>query len=100
MPMPPIRIRTKIVIAVTALVVLIFTLFITIVHRHIEGALMREVGRSSLAVTTTFSQMATPFILASDYISVLDTARQAVAAGETLSRAAWKTGMDRKTARK
>jgi signal transduction histidine kinase/ActR/RegA family two-component response regulator len=89
MPMPPIRIRTKIVIAITALVVLIFALFITIVHRHIEGALMREVGRSGLAVTTTFSQMATPFILASDYISVLDTARQAVAASEIKSISIW-----------
>jgi signal transduction histidine kinase/ActR/RegA family two-component response regulator len=89
MPMPPIRIRTKIVITVTALVVLIFTLFITIVHRQIQDALMREFGRSGLAVTATFSQMATPFILASDDISVLGTARQAVADSDITSISIW-----------
>jgi methyl-accepting chemotaxis protein len=89
MRIPPIRIRTKIVITITALVILIFSLFITIVHRRIADALLTEVKGSGMAVTATFSQMATPFILASDYISVLDTAGRVVADSDIRAISIW-----------
>ena len=78
MNLPRIRIREKAIFSISAPVLIIFSVFTLFTYVNTSKALNEEIYRYGNAVTQTFCQMATPFIFESDYVSVLDNARQLI----------------------
>ena len=76
--LPFLSIRKKIIFSFLSLIVTISSVFTITSYLRIVGSMENEIEKHGIEVSKIFSQMVTPYIFESDYVTIIDNAEELI----------------------